>query len=420
MAQDNIAPVVAKRPRDTVAADRPRDTDAADPPPDTVGMARLATVLQVLPAMEAGHGVERGTVEIARAIVQAGGRALVASAGGNLEHEITRARGEHVTLPLNSKNPWVMYANIKRLANLIREQGVDVVHARSRAPAWSAYFAAQRTGRPFVTTFHGTYAAGNWLKRRYNAIMTRGERVIAISGFIAGHVRRLYGVPVSRLRVIHRGVDVSRFDPAVVSAERVVALAHHWRLPDGFPVVMLPGRLTRWKGQKVFIEAIARLGRRDIRCLLVGADQGRTAYREELETMIEDRGLAEVVRVVDHCDDMPAAYMLTDVVVSASIEPEAFGRVIAEAQALGRPIIASDHGGAREIVVPGETGWLTPSGDAAALAEALDRVLSMGQEARHILAAKSIANVRQNFSKDAMCSKTLDLYNEVLPLKTEP
>ena len=413
MAQDSTAPAAAERLPD-LADDAGDSADSVD---FGAGPARLTTVLQVLPAMEAGGGVERGTVEIAQGIVNAGGRAIVASAGGNLEHEIVRVRGEHVTLRLDSKNPLVMHANIARLATLIREEGVDIVHVRSRAPAWSAYFAARRTGRPLVTTFHGTYGASNWFKRRYNAIMTRGERVIAISNFIAGHVRQLYGVPVSRLRTIHRGVDLSRFDPQVVSAERVVALANHWRLPDGLPVVMLPGRLTRWKGQSVFIDAIARLGRKDIRCLLVGADQGRTAYREELETMVEDRGLGEVIRVVDHCDDMPAAYMLTDVVVSASTDPEAFGRVIAEAQALGRPVIASDHGGSRETVVPDVTGWLTPVGDADALAAALERVLGMSDEARGILATKAIAHVRENFSKDAMCAKTLDLYNEILHVK---
>ncbi len=236
---------------------------------------RMATVLQVLPALGASGGVERGTVEIAGAVVEAGGRALVASAGGPMTHDLKRVGAEHVPLPVDSKNIFTMRANVGRLANLIRTEKVDIVHARSRAPAWSAFFAAKQTGTHFITTFHGTYSAGNWLKRRYNSIMTRGERVIALSGFIAGHVRRVYGVPPSRIRVIHRGVDLARFDPAEVGAERVVTLAAEWRLPDGVPVVMLPGRLTRWKGQAVFIRAIAELGRRDIRCILVGSDQGR-------------------------------------------------------------------------------------------------------------------------------------------------
>jgi glycosyltransferase involved in cell wall biosynthesis len=181
-------------------------------------------------------------------------------------------------------------------------------------------------------------------------------------------------------------------------------------------VVMLPGRLTRWKGQASVIEALAQMRRRDIRCLLVGSDQGRTGYRRELEALVSRHGLEEVVRIVDHCDDMPAAYMLTDVVISASTDPEAFGRVIAEAQALGRPVIASDHGGARETVIAGETGWLTPPGDTAALADTIERVLDLGGTARRALAEKAIAHVRRDFSKDNMCAKTLDVYNEVLAL----
>lgn len=383
------------------------------------GDGRLATVLQVLPALGAGGGVERGTVEIAGAVVEAGGRAIVASSGGPLVHDLSRVGAEHVELPLQSKNPITMWRNIERLAEFIRAEKVDIVHARSRAPAWSAWAATKRTGSHFVTTFHGTYGASNHLKRVYNSVMTRGERVIAISQFIAGHVRQLYGVPSGKIKVIHRGVDLERFDPAKVSAQRVVNLAADWMLPDGVPVIMLPGRLTRWKGQPVVIDALSKLKHRDIRCLLVGGDQGREDYRAELEAMIARRDLNEVVRLVDHCDDMPAAYMLTDVVISASTDPEAFGRVIAEAQALGRPVIATDHGGAKETVIPGVTGWLVPPGDADALAAAIDKVLSLDSAARSTLAGKAIANVRDNFSKASMCAKTLDVYDEVLGIRPQ-
>lgn len=372
------------------------------------------TVLQVLPELGVAGGVERGAIEIAGAIAAAGGRALVASAGGALAHEIGKAGGEHRTLPLASKNPFVMRANIQRLETLIKAESVDIVHARSRAPAWSAYYAAKRAGAHFVTTFHGTYSIGNLLKHRYNSVMTRGERVIAISDFIAGHVRQIYGVPTSRIRIIPRGVDIDKFNPARVSAERVVSLAKKWNLGDGVPVVMLPGRLTRWKGQTVFIEAVARVKRRDFCCLLVGSDQGRSGYRAELESQVARRGLSAVIRVLDNCNDMPAAYMLTDIVVSASIEPEAFGRVIPEAQAMGRPVIATDHGGARETVIEGETGWLVPPDDPIALSAAIERVLTIRGAAREILAAKAMANIRDNFSIQTMCAKTLAVYAEVL------
>ena len=381
------------------------------------GEGRLATVLQVLPAMGAAGGVERGTVEVAGAIVQAGGRAIVASAGGPLVHDLARVGAEHIELPLDSKNPVTLWRNVERLATVIQANKVDIVHARSRAPAWSAWAAAKRTRRHFITTFHGTYGAGNHFKRVYNSVMTRGERVIAISQFIASHVRQLYGVPANKIRVIHRGVDLEKFDPARVTAQRVVNLATDWMLPDGVPVVMLPGRLTRWKGQTVVIEALAKLNRKDVRCLLVGGDQGRTDYRAELERLIEARGLNQIVRLVDHCDDMAAAYMLTDVVISASTDPEAFGRVIAEAQALGRPVIATDHGGAKETIIAGETGWLVPPGDPDALAAAIDKVLQLDSAQRAALAGKAIANVRDNFSKAQMCAKTLEVYDEVLDIR---
>lgn len=395
-------------------ADTAGEASLTDPLAANPEDGRMATILQVIPALGSGGGVERGTVEIAEAIADAGGRALVASAGGAQVHEVARAGGGHIELPVDSKNPFVMHKNIQRLAGLIERENVDLIHVRSRAPAWSAFYAARRTKRPLVTTFHGTYNAGNFAKRAYNSVMTRGDRVIAISGFIAEHVRRIYGVPASRLRIIHRGVDLYRFDPAKVSAERVVQLANDWRLADGYPVIMLPGRLTRWKGQGVFIEAVAKLGRRDIRCLIVGGDQGRQDYRRELEAMVERHDLGEVVRIVDHCADMPAAYMLSDAVVSASTDPEAFGRVIVEAQALGRPVVASDHGGARETVLPDRTGWLAPPGDAAALSATLAKVLALDEAQRAALSAAAIANVSRNFSKQIMCAKTLEVYNEVL------
>jgi glycosyltransferase involved in cell wall biosynthesis len=399
---------------DPITGAEPRDSAGAD---GTVDSPRQATVLQVLPAMNVGGGVERGTVEIAAAIVDAGGRAVVASQGGNLVHELTRVGAEHVTLPLASKNPLRIYRNIDALADLIRDKGVDIVHARSRAPAWSALFAAKRTGKPFVTTFHGTYNKGTAVKRLYNSVMARGVRVIAISGFIGGHVRRHYGVPNDRIRVIHRGVDVERFNPASVSAQRIVALADEWRLTEGYPVVALPGRLTRWKGQTVFIEAIKRLARRDIRCVLIGSAQGREDYRQELESMINRYDLGGVMRMVDACRDMPAAYMLSDIVVSASTDPEAFGRVVIEGQALGRPVIATDHGGPRETVIEGETGWRIPPGDPQALADAIALALAMSPEARQRMAERGIKNARENFSKDLMCSRTLEVYNEVLDIK---
>ena len=383
----------------------------------TLNSTRPPTVLQVLPELVTG-GVERGTVDIAGAIVEGGGRAIVASAGGPMTHELARRGAEHVTLPVQSKNPFVIQRNIHRLADLAIAENVDIIHGRSRASAWSALYAAKKSGKHFITTFHGTYGHANNLKRAYNSVMTKGTRVIAISNFIAGHIRQVYGVPAANIRVIPRGVDLFRFNPEVVSRERIISLAKKWRLPDGVPVIMLPGRLTRWKGQKIFIEATKELARKDIQCLIVGSDQGRLAYRRELERLIETHGMTGNVHVIGHCDDMPAAYMLADIVVSASLEPEAFGRVAAEAQALGRQVIAADHGGVRETVIHGETGWLTLPGDAKALAKTINVVLTRSEADRQKLCERAKSHIQQNFSNERMFERTLDVYNDVLSLNS--
>jgi glycosyltransferase involved in cell wall biosynthesis len=376
------------------------------------------TVLQVLPRLVAG-GVERGTIDVAAALKAAGWNAIVASAGGPMVYELERAGATHVTLPLASKNPFVIRANIDRLAALIRRFDVDIVHARSRAPAWSARYAVKRTGRHFVTTFHNAYGRGSILKNRYNAVMASGERVIAISHFVGEHVAASYGVPPERLRVIPRGVDVNRFDPDKVRPERLIALMKAWRLSDGVPLVLLPGRLTRWKGQLVLIEAIARLQRPELHAVILGS--GGARYRRELENAVMQTGAAGNFRFVEDCADIAVAYMLADVVVSASTLPEGFGRVIVEAQAMGRPVIATAHGGAQETVLPGETGWLVPPGDAEALAAALAQALDQDPAARLAMARREIAHAREYFSSSLMTRRTLAVYEELVPqLATAP
>jgi glycosyltransferase involved in cell wall biosynthesis len=373
---------------------------------------RPPVVLQVIPSLVSG-GAERGTVELAGALVEAGWTSYVASEGGPLEREIARAGAMHLTLPLASKNPLVMHRNTVALVRLIRQRGIDIVHARSRAPAWSACGAARSTGRRFVTTFHNAYGARTALKRRYNSVMARGDRVIAISDFVAEHAASVYGVGCDRLRTIPRGVDLEIFDPNRVGAQRVINLARQWRLPDGMPVVMLPGRLTRWKGGLDFIAAVAKLGRCDVCCVLAGSEQ-RPGFRRELEAAIRENGLAGLFRIVEECRDMPAAYMLADVVVSASRDPEGFGRIIAEAQAMGRPVVATDHGGARETIVPGISGWLVPPRDPTALATAISEALSLGVAERHQLGRRAMAHIAANFTREAMCARTIAVYEELL------
>ncbi len=374
---------------------------------------RAPAVLQVVPRLEGG-GVERATIDIAIALKAAGWSAVVASAGGAMARTLDRHQIPHETLPLYSKNPFVMRANMRRIRRLISAYGIDIVHARSRAPAWSAEGAARRAGAHFVTTFHGTYDAKSALKRRYNAVMTRGEKVIAISDFIARHVEDTYGIDPARLRRIHRGVDISTFSPEQVTQERMIQLAADWKLPDDRQVILMPGRFSRWKGHELLVEALARLGRRDVLCVMVGADTASSDYLSSIEKRARQRRVLEMIRFVDFTRDLPAAFMLSDVVVSASTRPEAFGRTLAEGLAMGRPVVGPDHGGAVEIVTEGHTGWLFAPGNSESLARALHTALSLNSGARHRLADEAIRRIHDLFANEQMCAKTLEVYSEIL------
>ncbi len=372
-------------------------------------------VLQVLPALGTG-GVERGTVEMTEAIAQSGGVALVASAGGPQEPSIRRAGGRHISLPLDTKNPWSIWRNAGRLAVVIRAERVVIVHARSRAPAWSAWLACRRTGAHFMTTHHGTYSEAFPLKRRYNRVMALGERVIAASRFIADLIQQRHGTDPGRIRVIPRGVDTTIFDPDAVSPDRIARLAKVWRLPDGMPTVLLPGRLRAWKGQSVLLDAVARMTNRNVCCVLVGGGDRRITRR--LIRQAERLGIADRLRMAGNTDDMPAALMLADVVIHASTEPEAFGRVVIEAQAMARLVIASDLGGPVETVDDGETGWRVPPGDADALAKSIDHVLALPEEERQAVGAQARSSVLRRYTKRAMQEATLDVYEELLAGQT--
>jgi glycosyltransferase involved in cell wall biosynthesis len=372
-------------------------------------------VLQVIPALNDG-GAERTTLEVAEALVRAGGTATVASAGGRLEGELAALGGTLARGPYGAKNPLVIRSNADRLADLARATGAQLIHARSRAPAWSALWAARRLGLPFVTTYHGFYRAKGPLKRLYNSAMARGDVVIANSSFTADHVRAEHPFAAKNVVVIPRGVDLSRFDPAAVALERRETLLRAWGLDasDARPRILLPGRISRWKGQDVLIDALAVLkgqGRYALGLCVGGAD-GRDAILGDLKARAAAAGVD--VRFPGSCADMPAAYSLADVVVCPSTEPEPFGRTAVEAQAMGAPVIAADHGGARETVAPGVTGWLTPPGDATALAAALSEALAMPAERCADMARAARTRVVQHFSKESLQKATLDVYARLL------
>jgi glycosyltransferase involved in cell wall biosynthesis len=376
------------------------------------------TLLQVTPELETG-GAEQTTLDIAAAVVRAGGRALVASRGGRMAQRLIASGAELIEMPVHSKNPLVMAANAGRLARLIRQHKVSLVHARSRAPAFSALWAARATDTPFVTTYHGVYSARGGLKRWYNSVMTRGDLVIANSDYTHARVIAEHALDPARVVAIARGVDLSRFDPALVSAERVEALRRQWGVAadDKRVKFLLAGRLTRWKGQRLLIEAAAALkasGEHEFLILLVGDDQGRSGYRESLESAIAAAGLGDMVRLVGHCDDMPAAYLVADIACAPSLEPEPFGRTAVEPQVMGRPVLAADHGAARETVVPGETGWLVAPGDVQAWAAAMQTAILAGPDRRARMGQTGAVRARTLYAVDAMCRATLDVYARVL------
>lgn len=385
--------------------------------PDLSGI----TILQVIPELETG-GAERTTLEVGKAIIAAGGRSLVVSEGGPMVEELTRDGSRHIEMPVSSKNPWLIAANAQSLAQLIREEGVAIIHARSRAPAWSAFQAARKTGIRYVTTYHGIYRAKSSLKKLYNSVMARGDAVIANSAYTAEAVRQSYGgkkwfPEADHFITIPRGADLSRFDSAALTGERrAAALAAFGG--EGVIRILLPGRLTGWKGQEVLLNAASRLQKREdvvpFRVVLIGSAQGRDDYELRLRTLAEELGISDQVHIHGHWDDMPAAYDWADVTVSASTRPEAFGRVAVESQAMGTPVIASAHGGALETVAEGETGWLVPPGDETALAEALLNFMHLRNDEKSSISAASRARAVSLFSTEAMTAATLCVYKRLI------
>lgn len=381
----------------------------------------MVSVLQVTPALDAG-GVERTTIEVAEAITRGGGRAVVASRGGRLEGELDAVGGELVRLPLDTKNPLTIWRNADALATVAAERQVQIIHARSRAPAWSAYWAARRLRLPFVTTYHGIYNARSAFKRMYNGIMARGDVVIANSDYTRAHLIAAHHTDPARVVAIPRGVDLKRFDPAAVDPARVDALRASWfgAVAGGAPApltVILPARLTAWKGQRLLIDAAAQIAARHpgiARFVLAGDPQGREAYVDGLRRQIEAAGLAGQVVIAGHVADMPAAFAASDVAVFPSIEPEAFGRGAVEAQAMGLPALVAAHGGLTETIVHGETGFHVAPGDAAAWADALERILLLPPEGRAALGRAGQARARALYSKTALQTATLAVYDRVL------
>lgn len=363
-------------------------------------------VLQILPKLNAG-GVEGTTVEMVEALRAEGHGAHVLSAGGRLVAQVEALGGVHHMGDIGSKNIFSIPWRVAGVRRLIAEHKIDIVHARSRAPAWPAMLAARAEKTPFVTTYHGIYKAKGLLKRTYNSVMARGDIVIANSNFTRDYLMAQHGTHAERVTVIPRGVDIVRFDVKAVDIISVADMRESWGVQRGETVLVLPGRLTRWKGQTVAIEALARLPE-TYRLILVGDAQGRKDYVAELAALAKHLGVGARVHLAGHSAEMPTVFAAADIVLTPSTEPEAFGRTAAEAQAMGRPVIAADHGGAVEVVLDGVTGWRVPPGDAKALAEAIQRVSELSG------VANARARIIAEFSKTSLQSATLKVYRRLL------
>ena len=388
-------------------------------PPTTAVDLSGRTVLQVVPELETG-GAEITTLEMAEAIVEAGGRALVASEGGALESRIDAAGGEIVHLPVASKNPLTLWRNVGRLAALMQNEKVDLIHGRSRAPCWSALFAGKSVNRPYLATYHSKVHARPRSKIFYNSVMVRGRVTIANSHFTAQNIADIHHLPAENIRVIPRGCDTDALDRARFSPDDIAAKRAIWGVPQDAFVILCPARLTRWKGQYVLVEAMSRLAS-DLKPFLVcvGGAQGRDDYVAKLRQLAAAGGLDQRLVLAGHESDMPAAYAAANMAVMPSIEAEPFGRTTIEAQAAGLPVIASDDGGFRETVIAkpadkGGSGWLATPDDAAALAAAIDAALALPPETLYQIGQNGRANVLANYTRQAMCRRTLHVYRELL------
>ncbi len=369
------------------------------------------TVLQVIPSLEAG-GAERATVDVSEALIKAGHRAIVVSKGGYLQAELQAKHAMHIKHDVASKNVFYIIFNAFYLAYIIIKEEVDIIHARSRAPAWSALLASRMTGVPFITTFHAAYKGTLFFKKWYNSVMTKSNRIIAISQFISRHIQNNYGVRPERITVIPRGIDMGVYNADMIAPERKARLLASWNNKTNAPVIIMPGRLSPIKGHELVLEALKLIKDQAFICVFIGPDQGRSKYSERLRGLVNEYGLKDKILWMDG-GDVPAAYALAQLVLSPSQVAEGFGRVPVEAQAMGVPVIATALGATDETIVEGQTGWLVPAGDVQALSHAIAKCLALTPQERAAMSQKAKEYVHGKFQLQQMCAATLNVYEEV-------
>jgi glycosyltransferase involved in cell wall biosynthesis len=383
-------------------------------------MSSNLKVLQVIPKLGYG-GAETGCYDIAHYLPENDCGSFIVTSGGELLKFIDKKKVKIIKLPVHSKNPLIIFINFLALVAIILVKNISIVHARSRAPAWSCLLAAKITGRKFVTTFHGTYNFNNKIKKFYNSVMVRSDLIIAGSNFIFSHIKDNYTKYLNakkKLLVIFRGINVDYFDPTTKLDSDEKKLLKKWQIEKDKKIILLPGRLTGWKGQEVFIEAInlvnIELGYEAFYAVILGSDQGRDLYKKKLIRITEQHRLNNQVKFIDHCNDMALAYKVSDIVISASIEPEAFGRVAVEAQSMEKPIIASDIGGSNETIIDEKTGFLFESNNAKSLSKKILKVLSMDETRLQSIGKEGRKNIIQKFNVEKMCFSTYSEYKRIL------
>ena len=377
-------------------------------------------VLQVIPKLGYG-GAETGCYDIAHYLPENNCKSFIVTSGGELTKFIDRKKVKLIRLPVHSKNPFLILLNSIILVFIILFYNISIVHARSRAPAWSCLFATKLTNRKFVTTFHGTYNFSGKLKKFYNSVMVRSDLIIAGSNFIFSHIKENYSeflTSQKKFLVIFRGINVDYFDSSTKLENDEKNLLQKWNIHDEKKIILMPGRLTSWKGQELFIEAInlvkIELGYEAFHAVILGNDQGRDLYKKKLIRLTEQYHLTNQIKFIDHCNDMALAYKVSDIIVSASIEPEAFGRVAVEAQSMQKLIIASNIGGSNETINDEKTGFLFESGNAESLSKKIIRGLTMDETAINQIGKEGRNNILKKFNVEKMCFSTYSEYKRLL------
>ena len=383
-------------------------------------MASKLKVLQVIPRLGYG-GAETGCYDLAHYLHEQDCKSYIVTSGGELIKYIDKKKVKLIKLPVQSKNPLLILINSIALTLLILFLNISIVHARSRAPAWSCYIATKITRRKFVTTFHGTYNFKNSIKKFYNSIMVKSDVLIAGSNFIFSHISENYQKFLNskkKFLVIFRGINTEYFDSDTIKKKDIDKLKATWKIEDNKKIILLPGRLTAWKGQEMFIEAINLFKQSnpelDFVAVILGDDQGRTVFRKKLERLVEQFNLTQNIKFVDNCNVMPVAYYISDVIVSSSIEPEAFGRVSVEAQAMKKPIIASNIGGSKETVIDNKTGLLFESGNPKSLCDKLNEIIKLDTLTLDLMGREGRKNVINRFNIEKMCLNTYSEYKKLL------